>query len=155
MKKGDTRNLTLSCFNTDSNEGNNNNVSINRNSIYKIERYMSKRQNTNVKFKNVWVKNKFSSCDFNSVKSEQVNFNKGLLDRINSIKHKISEGLYRNSLLKKINTQKAYLDEMKNKKNNCKSKKIYENKILYNDNKENISPQFLIKVNKNKYYGNI
>ena len=154
MKKGDTRNLTLSCFNTDSNEGKSN-VNINRNNINKIECYMGKRQNTDVKFKNIWVKNKFSSCDFNSVKSEQVNFNKGLLDRINSIKHKISEGLYRNSLLKKINTQKAYLDEMKNKKNNCKSKKIYENKILYNDNKENISPQFLIKVNKSKYYGNI
>ena len=106
-------------------------------------------------FKNIWIKNKFSSCDFNSVKSEQVNFNKGLLDRINSIKHKISEGLYRNSLLKKINTQKAYLDEMINKNNNCKSKKIYENKIIYSDNKENISPQFLIKVNKSKYYGNI
>ena len=28
-------------------------------------------------------------------------------------------------------------------------------KIIYSDNKENISPQFLIKVNKSKYYGNI
>ena len=152
--KSDTRNLTLSCFNTESNEGKSSD-NINRNDINKIECYMSKRQNTDVKFNNNWVKNKCSSCDFNSVKSEQANFNKGLMDRINNIKHKISEGIYRNNLLKKINTQKEYLNEKKNKKNNCKSKKIYENKILYNDNKENISPQFLIKVNKNKYYGNI
>jgi len=154
LKKGDTRNLTISCFKSESNDGRNN-VNNNRNGINKIECYMSKRQNTDVKFKNNWVKNKFASCDFNSVKTEQVNFNKGLLDRINNIKHKISEGLYRNSLLKTINTQKAYLNEMKNKKNNCKSKKIYENKIIYSDNKENISPQFLIKVNKSKNFGNI
>ena len=108
-----------------------------------------------MKFKNNWVKNKITNCDFNSVKTEQVNFNKELLDRINNIKHKISEGIYRNNLLKKIKTQKTYLNEMKNKKNNCKSKKIYENKIIYSDNKENISPQFLIKVNKSKYYGSI
>ena len=154
LKKGDTRNLTISCFKSESNEGRSN-VNNNRNGINKIECYMSKRQNTDVKFKNNWVKNKFASCDFNSVKTEQVNFNKGLLDRINSIKHKISEGIYRNSLLKTINTQKAYLNEMKNKKNNYKSKKIYENKIIYGDNKENISPQFLIKVNKSKNFGNI
>ena len=154
LKKRDTRNLTLSCFNNEANEGKNS-VSINKNSINKIECYMSKRQNTDVKFNNNWVKNKFSSCDFNSVKTEQVNFNKGLLDRINNIKHKISEGIYRNSLLKKINTQKANLNEAKNKKNSCKSKKIYENKIMFSDNKENISSQFLIKVNKSKYYGNI
>ena len=100
------------------------------------------------------VKNKFSSCDFNSFKSEQVNFNKGLLNRINNIKHKISEGIYRHNLLKNVDTQKTYSNEMKNKKSNCKSKKIYENKI-FNENKENISPQFLIKVNKSKYYGNM
>ena len=154
LKKGDTRNLMLSCFNIESNDGKSN-VNINRNYINKIECYMSKRQNTDVKFKNNWEKNKFSSCDFNSGKTEQVNLNKGLLDRINSIKNKISEGIYKNSLLKTINTQKSYLNDMKNKKNNCKSKKIYENKIIYSDNKENISPQFLIKVNKSKYYGSI
>ena len=152
--KNDTRNFTLSCFNTESNEGKSN-TNINKNIINKIDCCMSKRQNTDVKFNNNWVKNKFSSCDFNSVKSEQANFNKGLMDRINNIKHKISEGINRNNLLKNINTQKEYLNEKKNKKNNYKSKKIYENKIIYNDNKENISPQFLIKVNKSKYYGNI
>ena len=154
LKKSDTRNLTLSCFITESNEEKSN-ININRNDINKTESYMSKRQNTDLKFKNNWAKNKFSNCDFNSVKTEQVNFNKELLDRINNIKHKISEGIYRNNLLKKIKTQKTYLNEMKNKKNNCKSKKIYENKIIYSANKENISPQFLIKVNKSKYYGNI
>ena len=154
LKKSDTRNLTLSCFNTESNEGKSN-FNVNKNSINKIECYMNKKQNTDVKFKNNWVKNKFSSCEFNSDKTEHTNFNKGLLDRINNIKQKISEGIYKNNLLKKINTQKTYLNEIKNKKNNCKSKKIYENKIAYNDNKENISPQFLIKVNKSKYYGSI
>jgi hypothetical protein len=154
LKKCDTRNLTLICFNTESIEGKSN-VNINRNDINKIECYMSKRQNTDVKFKNNWVKNKFSSCDFNSVKTEQVNFNKGLLNRINNIKSKISEGLCKNNLLKKINIQKENMNEIKNKKNNCKSNKIYENKIIYNNNKENISSQFLIKVNKSKYYGNI
>ena len=171
-----TRNLALNCYNTDTKELNNNNNGKNNHKI-EIENDMNKRQNTDMKFKNYWAKNKFSSCDFDEGKKEQVNFNKGLLDRINNIKNKINEGMYKNNhnnnLLKKENTHKACLKNIKNnsnhfsdkkrynynelneKKNKIKQKKIYENKIVYNDNKENISPQFLIKVNKMKHFGNL
>ena len=59
------------------------------------------------------------------------------------------------NLLKKDNSQKVCLSKAIDKKNYIKSKRVYENKVIYNDNKENISPQFLIKVNKTKYYENI
>ena len=54
---------------------------------------------------------------------------------------------------------KRKINEYKKKKSNVKnlkSQKIYENKIIYNENKENIPPKqlLLIKVNKTKYYGN-
>ena len=122
-------------------------------------------------FKAYLVKNKFSSCDFDSLKNDKNNFSKGLLDRINNIKNKINEGILRNNkynLLKKEKTQQIFNSQ---KNNNCnyysenpnyskqkkitKSKKIYENKIVYNDNKENIPENILIKVNKTKNLGNI
>ena len=161
------KNLTISCFNRDNNES--------KNKKNKIESYISKKENSDMTLKN----NKFSSCDFDILKNSYTNtFSKGLLDRINSIKNKINEGIYKKknsqmNKLKKENTQKIYLNKMnkhyyniydkklirynesKEKKNNNKLKRIYENKILNNDNKENIPPQCFIKVNKTKYFGNI
>ena len=170
LKNNNTRNLALSSYNTDVNDTKNNkninstrnsNRSSNLNKIKNIESYKNKRMSlkTDIKFKSIWEKNKFSSCDFNSTKIVKIKFNnKGLLDRINNIKNKITEGYYRNNmkkLMKKDNSQKACLNKASSKKNYVKSKRVYENKVIYNDNKENISPQFLIKVNKTKYYENI
>ena len=168
FKNNNTRNLCLSSYNTDANDTKNNinkNINSTRNSninkIKNIESYQNKRMSlkTDIKFKSIWEKNKFSSCDFNSTKIVKIKFdNKGLLDKINNIKNKINEGFYRNNmkkLMKKDHSQKACLNKVNDKKNYINSKRIYENKIIYNDNKENISPQFLIKVNKTKYYENI
>ena len=149
---------------------NNNNKNL---TINKIDSYKTKRQNTEFKFKTSLTKNKFSSCDFDSIKYGNSNFSKGLLDRINNIKSKINEGIYKNNqsnILKRKNNlnyltnkltnitnnysinDKIY--EYKEKKNikNLKAQKIYENKMLYNDNKENIQSN-LIKVNKTRYFG--
>ena len=149
---------------------NNKNLTIN-----KIETYKNKRQNTEFQFKTNLTKNKFSSGDFDSInhtKCGSNNFSKGLLDRINNIKIKINEGIHKNnqsSLIRKRNNQNnltnklnndidsSYkMNRLKEKKNikNLKSQKIYENKIFYNDNKENIQ-SLLIKVNKTRYLGNI
>ncbi len=149
-------------------DNNNKNLTIN-----KIDSYKNKRQNTEFKFKTSLTKNKFSSCDFDSIKYGNNNFSKGLLDRINNIKSKINEGIYKNNqsnIIKRKNNlnyltnkltnitnnystnDKIY--EYKEKKNikNLKAQKIYENKMLYNDNKENIQSN-LIKVNKTRYFG--
>ena len=155
---------------------------IDSNKQFKINSYKSinnkcqkniknERNNTDLNFKTYLIKNKFSSCDFDSLKNNKNNFSKGLLDRINNIKNKINEGILRNNkynLLKKEKTQQIFNSR---KSNNCnyysenpnylkqkkitKSKKIYENKIVYNDNKENIPENILIKVNKTKNLGNI
>ena len=165
------KNLTISSFNTE----NKRLKSVKRNKINKIESYNNKRQNTEFKFRTNLTKNKFSCCDFYSINQVNSNFSKGLLDRINSIKIKIDEGFYRNNQstiakkekVQKTSNNKIYnnstfygkgkINEYKEKKTNNKNlrtQKIYENKMIYNDNKENIPPQLLIKVNKTKYYGN-
>lgn len=169
FKNSNTRNLALSSYNTDANDTKNNKVinstrnsnrNNNINKIKNIESYKNKRMSlkTDIKFKSIWEKNKFSSCDFNSTKIVKIKFdNKGLLDKINNIKNKITEGFYRNNMkniMKKDLSQKACLNKVNDKKNYIKSKRVYENKIIYSDNKENISPHFLIKVNKTKYYEN-
>ena len=165
-KNNNTRNLALSSYNSDSNETKKNkNINNARNSNLNkgkhIESYKSKRLSikTDIKFKSIWEKNKFSSCDFNSTKIVKIKFNnKELLDKIINIKNKITEGYYRNNmkqLMKKDNSQKACLNKVSDKKNYIKSKRVYENRVAYNDNKENISPQFLIMVNKSKFYENI
>ena len=154
-----------------------NNINNKNLTINKIESYKNKRQNTEFKFKTNLTKNKFSSCDFdysmNNIKNGSCNFSKGLLDRINNIKSKINEGIYKNNqsnLIKKRNNKNILtnrinsdidpnykINRLKEKKNikNMKSQKVYENKIEYNDNKENINIQSqLIKVNKTRYFGN-
>ena len=166
FKNNNTRNLALSSYNTDANDTKNNKIinsarNSNLNKVKNIESYKNKRLSikTDIKFKSIWEKNKFSSCDFNSTKIVKIKFNnKELLDRIINIKNKITEGFYRNNmkqLMKKDNIQKACLNKVNDKKNYIKSKRVYENRVSYNDNKENISPQFLIKVNKTKFYENI
>ena len=153
-----------------------NNINNKSLTINKIESYKNKRQNTEFKFKTNLRKNKFSSCDFdsmNNIKNGSYNFSKGLLDRINNIKSKINEGIYKNNqsnLIKKRNNKNILtnrinndidssykINGLKEKKNikNMKSQKIYENKIEYNNNKETINMQSqLIKVNKTRYFGN-
>ena len=77
-----------------------NNINNKNLTINKIESYKNKRQNTEFKFKSNLRKNKFSSCDFdsmNNIKNGSCNFSKGLLDRINNIKSKINEGIYKNN----------------------------------------------------------
>ena len=164
------KNITINSFNTENNKINNDNS--NKNIINKIESYKNKRQNTDMKFNSNLVKNKFSSCDFDAMKNGHSNFSKGLLERINNIKSKINDGIYINNqsnLIKQNNIKKNFfykinnfrknkdIKENKTNNKNNKTSKIYENKIIYNINKENIpQQQSLIKVNKTRYYyGNI
>ena len=90
----------------------------------------------------------------------------------NNIKSKINEGIYKNNqsnILKKRNNKNILTNRINNDINssykinelkeknikNMKSQKIYENKIEFNNNKENINIQSqLIKVNKTRYFGN-
>ena len=153
---------------------NNKNFELNSTNNKNKHNIKNKRQNSDLKFNTNLIKNKFGSCDFDSIKNNN-NFSKGLLDRINNIKNKIKEGIVRNNksnLIKKEKTQITFNNNV-NKNYNClidknldnynyirekrniKSKKIYENKILNNDNKENIPEYLLIKVNKTKNLGNV
>ena len=84
------KNITINSFNTENNKLNNNN---NQDRIAKIESYKNKRKNTDLKFNTNFIKNKFSSCDFDAMKKGHSNFSKGLLDRINNIKSKINQGI--------------------------------------------------------------
>ena len=153
---------------------NNKNFELNSSNNKNKHSIKNQRHNSDLKFNTNLIKNKFSSCDFDSIKNNN-NFSKGLLDRINNIKNKIKEGIVRNNksnLIKKKKTQITFNNNV-NKNYNClmdknldnynyirekrniKSKKIYENKMLNNDNKENIPEYLLIKVNKTKNLGNV
>ena len=57
------------------------------------------------------------------------------------------------NVIKKESNKKSNKNINNNKE--IKSKKIYENKMINIDNKENIQDQLFIKVNKINYYDNI
>ena len=155
----DNENMAISSFNTERNTESNNNI------INGIESYKNKKQNI-YKSKKHLIKNKFVSCDFDIMKNENNSFSKGILDKINIIKKKINEGIYRNkqssNIIKKENTYNLIsniINKYSNRKKDVgdqriKSQKKYKNNIINNENKENIQEQLLIKVNKTKYFDN-
>ena len=156
----DNENIPISSFNTERSKDSNNNI------LNGIESYKYKNQNI-YKSKKHLIKNKFVSWDFDIMKNENKSFNKGILNKINLIKTKINEGLYRNkqssNMFKKENTYNLisniinkYSNIKKNHINNQRinSQKKEKNIIINNENKENIQEQLLIKVNKTKYFEN-
>ena len=157
----DNKNFTISSFKTERNKN------CIKNKKNEIESYKNKRQNKDMKFNTDLMNNRFVSCDFDVIKNTNNNFSKGLLERINNIKNKINEGIYRNKQSNIIKKEKSYnshsnpmnwdFSRKKNEiieKKNIKSK-IYENKIISNDKKDKLHEKLLIKVNKTKYFENM